>query len=121
MAISNGKTASSLLYHGPLTVVVVLFIVYVELFPFETACDTAADCDTCVSRDIGFDCKWCGITETCYDALDRYTQDFKESGCASQVNIIKNMLLYMSHDTTKRVFGSFRPGQTQTGLRSHRI
>ena len=28
--------------------------------------------------------------------------------------------IYMSHDTTKRVFGSFRPGQTQTGLRSHR-
>ena len=27
---------------------------------------------------------------------------------------------YMSHVTTKRVFGSFRPGQTQTGLRSHR-
>ena len=27
--------------------------------------------------------------------------------------------IYMSHDTTKRVFGSFRPGQTQTGLRSH--
>ena len=28
--------------------------------------------------------------------------------------------IQMSHDTTKRVFGSFRPGQTQTGLRSHR-
>ena len=28
--------------------------------------------------------------------------------------------LQMSHDTTKHVFGSFRPGQTQTGLRSHR-
>ena len=27
---------------------------------------------------------------------------------------------YMSHDTRKRVFGSFRPRQTQTGLRSHR-
>ena len=27
---------------------------------------------------------------------------------------------HLSHDTTKRVFGSFRPGQTQTGLRSHR-
>ena len=27
---------------------------------------------------------------------------------------------YMSHETTKRVFGSFRSGQTQTGLRSHR-
>ena len=28
--------------------------------------------------------------------------------------------IQMSHDTTKRVFGSFRPGQTQTGLHSHR-
>ena len=28
--------------------------------------------------------------------------------------------LYMSHDTTKCVFGSFQPGQTQTGLRNHR-
>ena len=28
--------------------------------------------------------------------------------------------LYMSHDTTKCVFRSFRPGQTQTGLRSHK-
>ena len=28
--------------------------------------------------------------------------------------------IYLSHDTTKRVFGSFRPGQTQTGLHSHR-
>ena len=26
----------------------------------------------------------------------------------------------ISHDTTKRVFGSFRPGQTQAVLRSHR-
>ena len=26
----------------------------------------------------------------------------------------------MSHDMTKRVFGSFPPGQTQTGLHSHR-
>ena len=26
----------------------------------------------------------------------------------------------VNHDKTKRVFGSFRPGQTQTGLRSHR-
>ena len=28
---------------------------------------------------------------------------------------------YLIHDTTKCVFGHFRPGQTQTGLRSHRI
>ena len=27
---------------------------------------------------------------------------------------------YLSHDTTKLVFGSFRPGQAQTGLLSHR-
>ena len=29
-------------------------------------------------------------------------------------------VLHMSHDTTKHVFRSFRPGQTQSGLRSHR-
>ena len=28
--------------------------------------------------------------------------------------------IHVSHDTIKRVFGSFRPGQTQTGLRSRR-
>ena len=28
---------------------------------------------------------------------------------------------YMSHDTTKRVFGSFQPGQTQTGFRKYRV
>ena len=28
--------------------------------------------------------------------------------------------IHMSHDITKRIFGSFQPGQTQTGLRSHR-
>ena len=29
-------------------------------------------------------------------------------------------LHYMSRDMTNHIFGSFRPGQTQTGLRSHR-
>ena len=29
-------------------------------------------------------------------------------------------IFYTSHNTIKCVFGSFRPGQTQTGLRSHR-
>ena len=29
-------------------------------------------------------------------------------------------IIYLSHNMTKRVFGSFRPGQTQTGLCSHR-
>ena len=29
-------------------------------------------------------------------------------------------LKHLNHDRTKRVFGSFRPGQTQTGLHSHR-
>ena len=33
---------------------------------------------------------------------------------------VTDSALQLSHDTSIRVFGSFRPGQTQTGLRSHR-
>ena len=31
-----------------------------------------------------------------------------------------SVIVHVSHDTTKRVFGSFRPGQTQNGLCSRR-
>ena len=44
----------------------------------------------------------------------RKRQKKKKKGNTCKLNI------HMSHDTTKRVFGSFQPGQTQTGLRSHR-
>ena len=51
-----------------------------------------------------------------------------DSGAGSERTKVKRHLIedaekevmYMSRDLTKHVFGSFRPGQTQTGLRSHR-
>ena len=41
-------------------------------------------------------------------------------GGGGSIASLRSIRIYMSHDTTKHVFGSFRPGQTQTGLRSHR-
>ena len=35
-------------------------------------------------------------------------------------NTVRYTAIHTNHDTTKCVFGRFRPGQTQTGLRSHR-
>lgn len=48
-------------------------------------CSEAKNCHTCVSRNLKFDCSWCGKTKTCYDSLDQYTEEFVASGCASEI------------------------------------
>ena len=55
--------------------------------PFEIACDMATGCEDCATRDIDFECQWCSVTQSCYDALDRYTQEFKDAGCGSKVKL----------------------------------
>ena len=51
----------------------------------------ADNCDDCGTREIDFDCQWCSITRRCYDALDRYTDEFKNAGCGSRVSHNENM------------------------------
>ena len=52
-------------------------------------------------------CWFCHVTAHLYDSF-------------KQFQWAKKWYMYLSHDTTKCVFGSFRPGQTQTSLRSHK-
>ena len=57
---------------------------YLQVLIF-SACDRIHDAKECVTAETGFDCKWCDITMTCADGLDRYTSDWNTSGCLDEV------------------------------------
>lgn len=44
-------------------------------------CDQIKDMDSCVSSTLPFACQWCSVTQRCSDALDKYTRQWKTSGC----------------------------------------
>lgn len=56
----------------------------VVIFDPLLTCDRITDPYNCVSIDIDFDCKWCGVTKRCTDGLDRYTTEWNTSGCLEE-------------------------------------
>ncbi|KAK3108195.1 hypothetical protein FSP39_002932 [Pinctada imbricata] len=46
-----------------------------------TTCNIAKDCETCVTQDDEFNCKWCGKLKRCSDGIDWKRQEWRNSGC----------------------------------------
>ena len=55
-------------------------------FPFDslftyTACVSLSNCESCVTTNIAFECRWCDATQKCSDGFDRHRQDWLSKKC----------------------------------------
>ncbi|XP_060086155.1 plexin domain-containing protein 2-like [Ylistrum balloti] len=57
----------------------------VILHPKKT-CNLLMDCETCVTDELGFDCKWCGEVQRCSDGVDWNRQTWRDKGCTTKGN-----------------------------------
>ncbi|XP_061186138.1 plexin domain-containing protein 2-like isoform X2 [Saccostrea echinata] len=55
----------------------------VILEPLAT-CNIAKDCNTCLTQDDSFDCKWCPQVSRCSDGIDWLRQEWRDRGCEIQ-------------------------------------
>ncbi|XP_069110868.1 plexin domain-containing protein 1-like isoform X2 [Argopecten irradians] len=55
----------------------------VILHPKKT-CNLLTDCETCVTDELGFDCKWCGEVQRCSDGVDWNRQTWRDNGCTTK-------------------------------------
>ncbi|XP_062615230.1 plexin domain-containing protein 2-like isoform X3 [Saccostrea cucullata] len=55
----------------------------VILEPLAT-CNIAKDCNTCLTQDDSFDCKWCPQVSRCSDGIDWKRQEWRDRGCEIQ-------------------------------------
>ncbi|XP_054273220.1 plexin domain-containing protein 2 isoform X2 [Macrosteles quadrilineatus] len=53
-------------------------VIYLNALP---TCMEKKDCHSCVSSQIGFDCKWCGSVGRCSTGMDRKRQDWLSNEC----------------------------------------
>ena len=58
----------------------------VYYFSFFSACNRATDCETCISQQISFQCKWCGIIGRCSDGVDWHRQEWLNANCVRHVS-----------------------------------
>ncbi|XP_060605179.1 plexin domain-containing protein 2-like isoform X2 [Ruditapes philippinarum] len=47
----------------------------------QPTCNRYTDCESCVSANINFQCRWCGIIQRCSDSVDWHRQKWLNAGC----------------------------------------
>ena len=62
-------------------------VLYVDEYMYIfSACNLASDCETCITLNTTFDCKWCDTIQRCSDGIDRHRKDWLNNNCIERVS-----------------------------------
>lgn len=73
----------------------------VVIFTPLPTCDSIKELVPCVLSELDFKCTWCSATQKCYDALDKYTSEWRTSGCLREERLNSKPRSTISSQTSK--------------------